>query len=56
MALETDPRTTALAAVVRSTEQRALLTWLLESLNALEQIDFGERQPVGVTAPIPPNE
>ena len=53
MALETDPRTAAIVALAPTIEQRALLTWLLESLTAVEQCNFGEREPVGVAAPVP---
>ena len=37
---------------VQDPTQRQLVAWVLRSLDALEQTDFGELEPVGVAAPI----
>jgi len=46
-----DPRSAALLMLVPNPQQRALVAWILQSLEALEQMDFGELEPVGVGAP-----
>jgi len=53
MDAEPDPRTAALLALAGPFVQPALITWLLRGFDALEQTDFGEREPVGVGAPVP---
>ena len=50
---QNDPRTAALVALVPTIDQRALVEWLLDSLDALEQRDFGEVEPIGVASPAP---
>jgi len=53
MDTDKDPRTRWLLAVAREQVPPALVGWLLRSLDALEQTDFGEIEPVGVAAPFP---
>jgi hypothetical protein len=47
----TDPRIRALLDLTGDRLPQALLEWLLHSFEALEQIDFGELEPVGVASP-----
>jgi hypothetical protein len=53
MSEETDVRTAALLQLVANADQRNLAAWLLASLDALEQTDFGELEPAGVGAAMP---
>ncbi len=46
-----DPRTAAVLALIPHPEQRAWAAQILQSLADLEQIDFGELEPIGVAAP-----
>ena len=46
-----DPRSAALLTLVPEGSERVLVDWLLQSLTALEQTDFGELEPVGVSSP-----
>jgi hypothetical protein len=48
---QTDARTSALLILAPDPMQRALLSRVLRGFDALEQTDFGELEPVGVTAP-----
>jgi hypothetical protein len=48
---DADPRRAALLMLVPNPQQRELAASILQSLEALEQIDFGELEPVGVGAP-----
>jgi hypothetical protein len=54
MESEADPRTAAVRALAGDQVPAALLAWLLQSFDALEQTDFGTLEPVGVGAPVPP--
>ncbi len=51
MATETDPRAAAVLALIPHPEQRAWAARILQGLANLEQVDFGELEPVGVAAP-----
>ena len=53
MTTESDPRIAALIAAAGAAVPAALVSWLLQGLDALEQQDFGEIEPVGVGAPGP---
>lgn len=46
-----DARTRMLIELTNDRFPRALLEWLLQSFETLEQTDFGELEPVGVAAP-----
>ena len=48
---QTDARTSALLTLAPDPMQRMLLSRVLHGFDALEQTDFGELEPVGVTAP-----
>ena len=54
METEDDPRTAAVRALAGDQLPPALLAWLLQSFDVLEQMDFGTLEPVGVSAPVPP--
>ncbi len=46
-----DPRAAAALALIPQPEQRAWAAQILHGLADLEQIDFGELEPIGVAAP-----
>jgi hypothetical protein len=48
---EDDPRVAALLSLAATEPERALLSALLQSFDALEQADFGELEPFGVGSP-----
>jgi len=48
---DADPRRAALLMLVPDPQQRELVAWILQSLEALEQTDFGELEPVSAGAP-----
>ena len=56
MESKNDPRMGWLLAVARDRVPQALVIWLLQSLDGLEQVDFGELEPVGVGAPLHSDE
>jgi hypothetical protein len=49
-----DPRTAAVRVLAGDQVPPALVAWLLQTFDALEQTDFGTLEPVGVGAPVPP--
>ena len=51
MEYSADARTRMLIELTNDRFPRALLEWLLQSFETLEQTDFGELEPVGVAAP-----
>ncbi len=51
MSVGDDPRTAAVLALIPQPEQRAWAAQILQNLADLEQLDFGELEPIGVAAP-----